>query len=584
MMFVDELARFGIKDVCISPGSRSTPLVLAFYHHGGFKLHTIVDERSAAYFGLGIAKGCKTPVVLVCTSGTATANYFPAIIEADKNNIPLVVITADRPTKLRNTGVNQTIDQIELYGNKVRYFHDVIELESLDVDHPKIRKYSDYIRDTACKAINFSIKEYQEGPVHINFPFTKPLEPKSQDLIDQLITLCKEDNLYKGHKDNISFSEISNLTIKTNLSDLEDLVKQINESTRIIIICGPLEGDPEFAKAILELNHCLDVPIIADVLSGIRFITYQDSNLLTGINQLISAKVINSIEAPDLILHFGRNPISSAIEQYLNSLETTRKIHITGSDKWNNPIRVLDQKLQTNPIECIDYIITNFDNKFMDQNWKDSLLELNENVIQVVNNNLENGLEANLIVQIFSRIENETNVFLSNSLPIRYVDEFVYSSKVKLHVYGNRGASGIDGILSTAAGVSYGTKRSTLLIIGDLALFHDMQGLIHLQNSESKLTILVINNSGGGIFRRLPISKHEAIYDDFFNTSIELDIEGLADIFKIEYKHINDFNDISIEISQGLGTGINQMLEYKTNSIDFENYRKDLDNKINETL
>ncbi|OLS19434.1 MAG: 2-succinyl-5-enolpyruvyl-6-hydroxy-3-cyclohexene-1-carboxylate synthase, partial [Candidatus Heimdallarchaeota archaeon LC_2] len=253
LIFIDELARAGITDVCISPGSRSTPLALAFYHHGEFNIHIIVDERSAAFFAMGIAKGSKLPVVLLCTSGTATANYFPAIIESDKTNIPLIIITADRPLKLRNTGVNQIIDQIELYGNKVRCFEDILEPNISEYNKSKIREYTDYLRNTACKIISSSTKKYQNGPVHINFSFSKPLEPKNQNLIDGLKKLLTEDDLFKGKKGNLPF--VSKILQKSeyNISNLENLMGLISDARRIIVLGGPQEDEKELPNKITEL-------------------------------------------------------------------------------------------------------------------------------------------------------------------------------------------------------------------------------------------------------------------------------------------------------------------------------------------
>jgi 2-succinyl-5-enolpyruvyl-6-hydroxy-3-cyclohexene-1-carboxylate synthase len=558
--------------------------VLAFYHHGDFNLHVIVDERSASFFGLGIAKGSQIPVALVCTSGTATANYFPAIVEADKNNTPLVVVTADRPPKLRNTGTNQIIDQIELYGNRVRFFSDVLAPDMLEYSDKKIRDYSDYIRGTACKAISFATKDYQQGPVHINFPFTKPLEPTSPNLTTDLKNLIDKDPLLQGKKGNLPFAMSSIPKTDTEVSNIKELINLINNAERTIILCGPLKRNNKLSDQVVKLSNYLNLPIIADVLSGIRFSSKQNSKVITGINQLISSNIINNFQKPDLILHFGRNPISSAIEQYLDSLDSTPKVQITQATKWSDPIRKLDQKLQVDPIQCIDIILNNIPKSKQDQVWTMRLLELNDNVIHLINRNMENGLEVNMITQVIANIKEESNLFLSNSLPIRYVDEFVFSSKKSFYVYGNRGASGIDGIVSTAAGVAYSTKRPTFLIIGDLALFHDMQGILLLQDPNVKMSILVINNLGGGIFQRLPISEYKEVYNNLFNTPVDLDIQKISNTFEINYQLVSDPTEAGNTINRGIKVGINQILEYKTDSLSFENFRKKLHKQIKESL
>lgn len=582
-IFVDELYQAGVRHICISPGSRSTPLVLAFYHHGDFNLHINVDERSSAFFALGIAKGSKAPSVLVCTSGTATANYFPAIIEADKSNIPLFVVTADRPSELRNSGTNQTIDQLKLYGNKVRFFSDIPSQALARLDRIQFKTKCDNLRMVVFEAFSVATKKFENGPVHLNFPFSKPLEPKNPDDIQKIINILKSQNLARMSEDKYSKAISQNdLSVEKNI--IESLLITIKKAKRIIVLCGPLEGNEILASKIVDLVNQLELPLFMDVLSGIRFSSLKPSHSIHGFNHMISSGIIKSIDDPDLILHFGRNPISATIEGYINSLDSTDKIQITPYIRWNKPVRSNDTRLQSDPVQVIEYLLANLSNPLQDATWVKSIVKLNDHVINVVENRIKDGLEVNIISKILLNLNYEFNLFLSNSLPIRYVDEFCFLSQKKIQVYGNRGASGIDGIVSTASGIAYTTKRPTLLIIGDLALFQDIQGLHNIANLDINITILVINNNGGGIFRRLPISKFKKPFELLFNTSINLNIEKLAIFSELKYNKLNRSEEINSEINLGFREGINQIIEFQSDSNVFENYRTNLIDEIGRTF
>ena len=542
-----------------------------------------MDERSSAFFALGIAKGSKTPAVLVCTSGTATANYFPAIIEADKSNIPIIIVTADRPLEFRNSGTNQTIDQLNLYGNKVRFFCDVPPQALLNLANTQIRTICDNLRTLVIDAFLSATKALENGPVHLNFPFSKPLEPNNSDDIHKIIKLVMSKELTNFSEDRYTNS-INQEYDSTGKDIVEPLLETIRESKRIIILCGPFEDDKFLASKIVDLSNQLKLPIFADVLSGIRFSSLKAPYSIQGFNHIISSGIINSIEDPDLILHFGRNAISSAVEGYINNLNSTKKIQIVPHTRWNKPIRSDDTRLQIDPIKFIEHMLSKISITNQDDIWSKSMAELNSHVMAVVENNIEDGMEVNIISKILSHLNLEFNLFLSNSLPIRYVDEFGFLSRNKVHIFGNRGASGIDGIVSTASGVAYITKRPTLLIIGDLALFQDIQGLHNIKNLDINITILVINNNGGGIFRRLQISKFKEPYELLFNTSIDLNIHDVALLSGLKYKKLKTSSEINSELNSGFEVESKQIIEFQSNSIQFEKYRIALIDKIKRTL
>lgn len=480
---VNILDQKGVRCACISPGSRNTSLVKAFIENKNIKCFSHIDERSNAYFALGIAKKEQEPVVILTTSGTATANLFPAIIESYLSMIPLIIITADRPEELIDSGENQTINQVNLYGKYVRKMYDI--------SHNKNISTLQIIEDCYDTA-----KGYQstKGPVHVNIRFEEPLIDDGAEEISYKITSKESD-----HK-KIQF--------------------KIPSCSRPIIIYSGLSSSKPVD--ILKLSKRLNCFILADSLSTIRH-SKQD-NVLVYYDHYINKLNID----PDLILRFGTKPISKKLTSFIN--------------KFKNCSYLFDTKLSFNDdcpniiksnINNIDFSIEEKTDKSWNEKWK-SLESKTKNFISTIS--IAKKSEINLIQTAVSKMDEGDNLFIGNSMPIRIFDQFSGKLKNPLNIYANRGASGIDGIISSALGMAYKSISKNYLIIGDVSFFHDTNGFHILNNESIDLTVIIINNNGGQIFKRLPYAKKPiSKFEQFWITPPKTKIKDLANLYKLDY-------------------------------------------------
>jgi 2-succinyl-5-enolpyruvyl-6-hydroxy-3-cyclohexene-1-carboxylate synthase len=507
---VNILDQKGVRYACISPGSRNTPLVKAFIENKNIKCFSHIDERSNAYFALGIAKKEQEPVVILTTSGTATANLFPAIIESYLSMIPLIIITADRPEELMDSGENQTINQVNLYGKYVRKMYDI--------SHNKNISAIQIIEDCYDTA-----KGYQstKGPVHVNIRFEEPLIDDGAEKISYKITSKESD-----HK-KIQF--------------------KIPSCSRPIIICSGLSSNK--TADILKLSERLNCFILADSLSAIRH-SKQD-NVLVYYDHYIDKLNID----PDLILRFGTKPISKKLTSFIN--------------KFKNCSFLFDTKLSFNDdcpniiksnINNIDFSIEEKTEVSWNEKWK-SLESKTKNFISTIS--IPKESEINLIQTAVSKMDEGDNLFIGNSMPIRIFDQFSGKLKNPLNIYANRGASGIDGIISSALGMAYNSISKNYLIIGDVSFFHDTNGFHILNNESIDLTVIVINNNGGQIFKRLPYAKKPiSKFEQFWITPPKTKIKDLANLYKLDYSllTVNEYKHSIASISNLPGVKIIEII------------------------
>ena len=505
---VKNLYKYGVRDVCISPGSRNTPLSLAFIDHPNIKCISHIDERSGGFFGLGIALKKQSPVVLVCTSGTATANYLPSIIEANQSRVPLIILTADRPAYLQGTGANQTIDQNNIYGYHVRNFND-LGLPSDD----KLVNIDLIISNTLkiAEGKNISGKPTSpKGPVHINIPFEEPLYFENRLKINNKQIKIKESREY------ISPSSF---------------VRKINfpRFKYPIIICGRLQSDSD-RENIFNLSSALNAPIFADPLSQIRY-GNTHSNLVSSYSHFLSLVTLT----PDFIIRIGQKPISKTLCAKL--------------DEWDDFTFLIDESGRFND-DCSNVInssVADFVKTVMTKSissklkWKEKIIDIDYKINNFISKNYMNyWFEGSIVKNCFDSLDNGDNFFIGNSMPIRDVDLFVFESAKSIKTYSNRGASGIDGIVSSALGVAYGSENNSLLVLGDLSFYHDMNGLLAGLRYNINITIVIINNNGGGIFSFLPVSKeNNKSFEEFWATSHSLKFDYVAKLYDCQYEIVN---------------------------------------------
>ncbi|MCK9209332.1 MAG: 2-succinyl-5-enolpyruvyl-6-hydroxy-3-cyclohexene-1-carboxylic-acid synthase [Ignavibacteriaceae bacterium] len=551
-IFFEQLAKLGVKHVCISPGSRSTPLTLAAVYNKKLTCLKIIDERSSAFFASGIARTTGKPVVLICTSGTATAEYYPAIIEAYQQRIPLIVCTADRPPELVNKGANQMINQKNLYANHIRFFADAGLPETS-------RKKLESIKRIAVQSFEISALT-NKGPVHINFPFEKPFEPESYT-----------DNIPLNLELKYATREELNGNIKSVSKDSETLIKLIAKAERGLIIVGPDEYNKKFPRLINAVSNKTGFPIFADGASQLRFGTSSKKNVIANYDALLRSEYFLKDFHPDIILHFGRTITSKGLEQFLEN-NYAPKYLINEFGDWFDPTGSAKNSLAMKPflfcqklLEAESLIKLTTEKK----RWLKFLTTANSTSEKIKSNIFAASVFPNEPKTINSLLKNlplKANVMLSNSLPVRDFDFFASNLNKKITVFHNRGASGIDGILSTALGIAYCSKTPTVLLTGDLAFYYDLTSLLTAKQYNIPLIIILVNNNGGGIFQFLPIAKYENVFEQFFTMPHSLSFKNFVKEFGGNYSLIKKQIVFEKQMNKSLSAKNFSVLEIKTDA------------------
>lgn len=526
---VDELARAGLRAVCIAPGSRSTPLVMAFAEHPDIRVYSQIDERSAAFFALGLALASDKPVALVCSSGTATANFFPAVIEAHYAHVPLLVLTADRPPELRDSGANQTVDQVKLYGDHVLWSVDM-PLPEADPGPLAIRG----LRTTANRAFA-TANGLPKGPVHLNFPFRKPLEP----------TLVPGDQIdvADGRAERRPHTIITRGLLMATYEQIDHLVQAVRDRPRGVIVCGPRSPRGDFPLVVKRLAAACGFPILADAQSNVRFHDDSDSDQVVIVGGHDS--YVDQMPAPELILHFGALPTSAALDAYLSKADAYRMM-ISGDGAWTDANHQIDVFVQAEPVTlCLSastWLANNprpADSAWLSL-WRSAEDQAWDALTAAVQDDFYDGAAVSAAL---AALPDESYVFVANSLPIRHVEQYARPDGRKLRVLCNRGASGIDGTISSALGAAAHARqidRPLALFSGDLAFYHDLNGLLAVKRLGIGAVMIVFNNNGGGIFRRLPVASFDPPFTDLFVTPHGLDFAHAAAMYGIDYVRADD--------------------------------------------
>lgn len=556
-IFVDELARNGLDAVCIAPGSRSTPLALAFAAQPAIRIYRHLDERSAGFFALGMAKATRKPVALVCTSGTAAANFHPAIIEAYYSHVPLIILTADRPAELRGSGANQTIDQIKMYGDHVRWS---VEVPTPDIGSPDVTLR--HLRTLAARACA-TAGGLTMGPVHLNFPFRKPLEPdpsasenNEQDTNAAVVTSRAHTLISRGRllPDEQQVSEIANL---------------IAEYPHGLIICGPECPGDDFPAAVTALAERSGYPILADPLSNLRHGSHTANGFVLGGQHLWLPSISRAMARPDIILRFGSVPTSAVLAGYIGRVAPVAHIHIRENGEWADDLHLTSRLIQADPSTLCSLVEGRLsDHGYQaDGCWAASFKEIEGQTWECVTKALQAApfFDGSAIRQTLASLPERSIVFVGNSMPIRHVDTFDQPSTRSITFFGNRGASGIDGNVSTALGVAAATGQPVTAILGDITFYHDMNGLLAVgQHDLQNITFVVVNNDGGGIFHRLPVAAHEPPFTDLFLTPHGLTFEHAAAMYGLRYATVADAAELEAELKVDAGTA--RIIEIRTNS------------------
>jgi len=539
------LKRLGVSCTIICPGSRSTPLTVAFAALASdMEVISILDEPSAAFFALGQAKVTRKVAVLICTSGTAGANFYSAIIEAQESRVPLLVITTDRPPELRNCHSGQTIDQVKLYANYPNW-HTELALPSAD------REMLAYLRQTIIHAWE-RCQIATIGPVHLNIPFRDPLAPVPDGLE---LTFPDVEEFFSG---------IFPPQLPIIKYPFPEIWRQYQQYKRGIIIAGVAQPqEPEkYCQAIAQLCQTLHWPVLAEGLSPVR--NYADLNpyLISTYDLILRNPLLAKELTPDVVIQLGEMPTSKELRHWLNTIDPLRWI-IDSCDQNLDPIhgKTTHLRISIEQLE-IDKDIQFASSPTYLQKWCDTeacvRLAVDQTMINM--NELFEGKAAWLISQTLPL---GTPLFISNSMPVRDVEFFWKPNNLRVRSHFNRGANGIDGTLSTALGIAH-RQQSSVMLTGDLALLHDTNGFLIRNKFVGHLTIILINNNGGGIFEMLPIAQFDPPFEEFFATPQDIDFAKLSATYGIEHELIITWQQLEERLNPLPNQGI-RVLEIRTN-------------------
>jgi 2-succinyl-5-enolpyruvyl-6-hydroxy-3-cyclohexene-1-carboxylate synthase len=559
--FIQELVFSGIRDVVISPGSRSTPLAMLIAEHPSLTYHINIDERSAAFFALGIAKQSRKPVVLLCTSGTAAANYYPAIIEAKISRVPLIVLTADRPHELRDIGAPQSIDQIHLYGKHVKWF---AEMAIPEVNEELLY----YVRTTASRAVSTSIQA-PAGPVHLNFPFREPLIP------------ILEPSPFEQSKQAV-ISNPGRLILQHG--DVEKIGMELEKHRKGLIICGVID-EPEFIQSVLTLSKRLGYPILADPLSQLRSGNYNGDYIIDSYDAILKNAIEVEWISPEVIIRFGGMPVSKPLSLFMKKLQNVKHYIVDGGSGWRDPVKMGTHMLHADEIAFCQSI-TSYVKENMDTKWLELWQQLNENarniVIQTISD-IQELDEGKVILELTKRVPNNCTLFVGNSMPIRDVDTFFHFNQKNIRLMANRGANGIDGVVSSALGASV-YAENLFLIIGDLSFFHDLNGLLAAKMHHLNVTIIVINNNGGGIFSFLPQANESKKFENLFGTPIDIDFGHAVHMYGGKYHKVQDWKEFHESIYNAIQTAGLNVIEVPTNREQNVEIHREMWNRVSQEM
>jgi len=529
--FVSELVLTGVTDVVVSPGSRSTPMAMVMAEHPELNVHIHVDERSAAFFALGIAKAINKPVAILCTSGTAAANYFPAIVEARYSRVPLVVLTADRPHELREVGAPQAIDQIHLYGHHVKWFAEMALPEKTD---EMIR----YARTVCARAAAIATAA-PSGPVHLNFPFREPLIPKL------------DNALFQQSERSNGYVRIHNGDLTIDNEQFKVIAEKLIGKEKGVIVCGNIANE-QFAEVVTRLSKTLNYPVLADPLSQLRSGKHCLENVIETYDTFLRNEDAKNFLKPDVVLRFGAMPISKALTIFLKENHAADHFVIDGGGGWRDPSALSTQMIFCNETIFCQKLLTYLDSKSSSdylEDWKKVNLLTKENMSPI--GDITELSEGRLFYQLAEMLPEEATLFVGNSMPIRDLDSFFLNNRKSIKVMANRGANGIDGTVSTALGAAAYSK-SLYLVLGDLTFFHDLNGLIAAKLYDIDIHIILVNNNGGGIFSFLPQSEHPKNFELLFGTPLNLEFEHAVRMFNGHFTKITDWQHFKLEMEKSI--------------------------------
>ena len=528
-----------MTDACTSPGSRSSPLVLALARDPGLHAWSHVDERCGGFFALGLAKATGRPVAVAVTSGTAAAELAPAVHEAREARVPLLVLTADRPAELREVGAGQTIDQLKLYGSAAKWF---VEVEMQDLTA---------LRALACRAY-WTALEGRPGVVHLNFPLREPLVPDEELPADS-----------SGRADGapmLDRAEVDQIPVP---AALERLLEAVETRPRGAIVAGRWERGRSLGLAAAGLSETTGYPVLADPLSGARL----PDVAVAHYDALLRDEDFAAAQSPELVIRVGDLPTSKPLRAWLAAADALQ-IALTPDGVLQDPDGVVGLSLSSDPALTLAELNEHV-SRAPDAAWVDAWHRADGAAAQAIARALEDELsEPRVAAELGRRLPHDATLVVASSMPVRDVETFFPARGDPPRVLSNRGANGIDGTVSTAFGVAAATAEPVVLLIGDVALAHDLGGLLAASRLGLKLTIVLLNNNGGGIFHFLPLAGEDDVFEEHVATPTGLDFSRAAALFGCDHRPVADADDFGTALDEALGADATTILEVRTDRVE----------------
>jgi 2-succinyl-5-enolpyruvyl-6-hydroxy-3-cyclohexene-1-carboxylate synthase len=563
--FAQELARCGMRAACTSPGSRCTPIVLSLASEPQLRCYSHVDERCAGFFALGLAKASGLPAAVTCTSGTAAAELLPAVIEAHQARVPLIILSADRPPELRENGAGQTIDQGKLYGSAVKWFFEV-------GTHAASEQRLRWMRTLACRAY-WTTLEGRPGVVHLNFPLREPL-------------LCEEP--LPG--DDTGRAGLAPYLSRPSgrLSDepsQQSLVELASGSRRGVLVAGRYERDRALAGATADFCAAAGWPLLADPLSGAR----RGEAAVAHYDALLREESFATRTQPDLVIRVGDLPTSKPLRAWLAGLRDVAQVSLDPEGALQDPDSVLSHSLSLDPVATLERLAQA--QLTSDPCWLEQWLAADRLASQAIRGQLADSQlsEPALAAELGMSLPASATLFVASSMPVRDIESFWPARQDPPRVLCNRGANGIDGTISSAFGAAAAGDGPVLLLIGDVAFAHDIGGLLAHARCQANLTIILVNNDGGGIFDFLPVSRAPmALAEDRYRTHIAtptgLDFALAAKLYGLSHQRVVDASAFRQALQRSLEAQGSRIIEVNTERRENEKLHKRVWQAVREAL
>jgi 2-succinyl-5-enolpyruvyl-6-hydroxy-3-cyclohexene-1-carboxylate synthase len=540
--FAEELARSGLRRAVVSPGSRSTPLAVALWRQPEIEVTVIVDERSAGFFALGAAQASGEPVALLCTSGTALANYHPAVAEADLAAIPLVVLSADRPPELRGIGAGQTIDQIKTFGEAVRWF---CEVGTHDADDTGLL----HMRSVACRALARARGEIRPGPVHLNLPFREPLAPVP---VEGAVTAT--DPLALEGREGRPLTAVTRVDLEPTAFVLDEVAGHIGDAIAGVIVVGR-QTDPELREPLAHLACASGFPILAETTSQLRLGPHDRSYVITTYDTLLRDEHWARGVVPELVLRFGDLPTSKPLREWLTA-SGADQIVVDPEGGWNEPTNRAAAIIRADPTECASGWAARLESEERPapKAWLTAEAQALVAIAEALDEETE-ITEPGLHLALGHAHADGDLVYTASSMPIRDQEAFLGPDDADVLMLCNRGANGIDGLISSGIGAAQASGRPTTIVTGELGFLHDLGGLAALRDVSTPVRIVVIDNGGGGIFHFLPqqAALDPEEFEPLFGTPRAVSVERAAALFDLPYLRLGSLADLPGALAAGTG-------------------------------